>query len=186
MMTRNNAVGGLAAILLFASAGSVFGQQPPPRPAAPAQSEAPQQTTATYADWVVQCAQRKGEPGQICDMAQVTQVQGQNAAFSRVTVAEPEKGQPVKLVIQVPANVSFATNVRIQTSDDDPGLAAPFATCTPGGCFAVFDVKDDALRKLRAASGAGKFSFTDAAGRPVAVPLSFNGFGQAYDALAKK
>jgi len=155
--------------------------------AQPAQSEAPQRTTATYADWVVQCETQAQQPPQkACDMGQVTQLQGKNVPFSRVAITHPAKGQPVKLVVQVPVNASFSTNVRIQTGDADPGVAAPFARCTPNGCFAEFDIKDDALKKFRAASGAGKLSFHDAGGHEIAVPLSFNGFAQAFDALMRE
>jgi invasion protein IalB len=154
---------------------------------APAPVETPQSTTATYADWVVQCQTRAGPPPEkVCDMGQVTQLQGKNVPFSRVAVAQPVKGQPVRLSVQVPVNASFAANVRVQTSDADPGIAAPFARCLPGGCFADFDLKDDVLKKLRAASGAGKLSFADAAGHDVSVPVSFNGFAQAFDALARE
>ena len=121
-----------------------------------------------------------------CDMAQVTQLQGKNLLFSRVAVGRPEKGQPVKLVVQVPVNVSFATQVHIQTGDTDPGVIAPFANCTPNGCFAEFDLREDPLKKLREASGTGKLSFADAGGHDVTVPISLNCFSQAFDALAKK
>jgi invasion protein IalB len=154
-----------------------------------AQAETPQSTTATYGDWVVQCGTNAGPPPQkVCDMAQVAQmqVQGRNTPFSRVAVAHPVKGQPIKLSVQVPVNVSFSTNVRIQTGDADPGIVAPFARCMPNGCFADFDIKDDVLKRLRAASGAGKFSFADASGHDVVVPLSFKSFSQAFDALAKE
>jgi invasion protein IalB len=98
--------------------------QPPP-------SEAPQRTTATYGDWVVQCVTEAQQAHQkICDMAQSTQVQGRNLPFSRVAIAHPVKG--------------------------------------------------------RAAAGAGKLSFADAGGHEVSVPLSFNGFNQAFDALLKE
>jgi invasion protein IalB len=123
---------------------------------------------------------------EVCDMAQVTQLEGKNIPFSRVAVAHPDKGQPVKLIVQVPVNASFATSVHIQTGDDDPGIVAPFTNCTPNGCFAEFALKDDMLKKLRAATSVGKFSFADAGGHSVAVPISFNGFGAAFDALAKK
>ena len=192
----------LTAALLMTIAGGATAQQPLPRapaarpapsqhtvpvPQSPAQDEAPQRTTATYEDWVIQCETRAGPPPEkVCDMAQVTQVQGKNIPFSRVAIAHPAKGQPVKLVVQLPVNASFLTNVRIQTSDSDPGLAAPFARCVPAGCFSDFDIKDDAVTKLRAASGAGKLSFTDAGGHDVVVPLSFKGFGKAFDALAKE
>lgn len=158
-------------------------------PASAAQDDTPQRTTATYADWVVQCETQAGPPPQkACDMAQVTQVQvqGRSNPFSRVAVVHPVKGQPVKLVVQVPVNASFATNVHIQTGDSDPGFVAPFARCLPAGCFAEFDIKDDVLKRLLAATGTGKLSFADSGGHDVAVPLSFNGFSQAFEALSKE
>jgi invasion protein IalB len=42
------------------------------------------------------------------------------------------------------------------------------------------------LKKLRSAARVGKVSFADAGGRPVAVPISFNGFNAAFDALTKR
>jgi invasion protein IalB len=179
------------AVLLFS--GIATAQQPnpsrtpPPAAAAPSQIEVPQSTTATYANWVVQCQSIAGPPPKkVCDMAQVTQAQGSSAPFSRVAVAQPVKGQVVKLIVQLPVNASFAANVRIQTGDADPGVAAPFARCIPGGCFADFDLKDDVLKKFRASSAAGKLTFADAGGHDVAVPISFNGFAQAFDALARE
>jgi invasion protein IalB len=176
-----------AAAMLAAGAGSAAAQQPQPVAPQSGPNDVPQSTTATYGDWVVQCQTQAGPPPQkMCDMAQVSQVQGKNIPFSRVAVAHPVKGQPVRLVVQVPTNASFAKNVRIQTGDDDAGFVAPFARCLPAGCFADFDLKDDLLKKLRAASGGGKLSFADASGHDIIVPLSFNGFAQAFDALAKE
>jgi invasion protein IalB len=189
----------IAVAVLMASAAIASAQQPPKpapaqHPAAAAQpggqpvlANEPQRTTATYGDWVVQCvANSAPPPDAICDMSQVTQVQGKNVPFSRVAVAHPDKGQPVKLIVQVPVNVSFATQVHIQTSDDDPGVIAPFANCNPNGCFAEFDLRDDLLKKLYGATSAGKMSFADAGNHAITVPMSFNGFSQAFDALSKK
>jgi invasion protein IalB len=188
----------VAGTLGIAIAATAHAQQPPrlaptARPAPPAaarpaaSSDVPERTTATYGDWVVQCVENSSPPSEpVCDMAQVTQLQGKNLPFSRVAVGRPEKGQLVKLVVQVPVNVSFATQVNIQTSDTDPGVIAPFASCTPNGCFAEFDLSEDLLKKLREASGTGKLTFADAGKHDVAVPISFNGFSQAFDALAKK
>jgi invasion protein IalB len=190
----------LASIVLLTITGGAAAQQlgarPGQRPALPQsapqtqaqqlQGAAPQSTTATYADWVVQCLTRAGAPPEkSCEMAQLTHLQGKNNPFSRVAIGHPAKDQPIKLTIQLPVNASFATAVRVQTGDTDPGLTALFARCMPGGCFAEFDLKDETLRKLRAASGVGKLSFADAGGHDVAVPLSFNGFAQAYEALLK-
>jgi invasion protein IalB len=161
---------------------------PPPQPSPPiAQNENPQRTTATYEDWVVECQTQTGSPPKkVCEMAQVTQVQGRNIPFSRIAIAHPVKAQPVKLLVQVPVNASFQTNVRIQAGDSDPGVAAPFARCVPAGCFADFDIKDETVKRLRAASGGGKLSFVDAGGQNIVIPLSFKGFGAALDALVKE
>lgn len=121
---KNKAARLLAVPLLIVLAGSAIAQQAPPRTspppaaqAAPApQAEVPQRTTASYGDWTVQCDIKAGPPPQkLCDMSQVaqTQVQGRSAPFSRVAVAHPVKGEPVKLSILVPVNVSFSTYVRI-------------------------------------------------------------------------
>jgi invasion protein IalB len=147
---------------------------------------AQQSTTATYDDWVVQCQTEAASSQKNCDMAQVTLVQGKNAPFSRVAVEHPAKGHPVRLVVQVPVNVSLPSNVRLQGNDADPGVVAPFDRCLPAGCFADFDLKDDAVRKFRDASGAGKTTFKAADGHDVNVPVSFKGFGQAFDALSKE
>lgn len=168
-------------------------QAAPPPPSAPAQQpapgSAPQRTTATYDDWIVQCETQAGPPSRkVCGMAQLTQLQveGKTQPFSRVVVPQHPKDQPSMLIVQLPVNVSFATNVRVQSSDGDPGLAAPFARCVPDGCFADFTIREDTLGKFRSAGATGKLSFADASGRPLSVPLSFNGFGKAFDALMKE
>jgi invasion protein IalB len=203
---KKKITGWLAVAALMTVPAGALAQQPTPRPiakpaaplarpaavensaqGAPSQLEVPQQTTATYADWVVQCQTQAGPPpAKVCDMAQVTQLQGKNVPFSRVALARPVRGQPVNLIVQVPVNASFATNVRIQTGDDDAGFTTPFAHCLPSGCFAEFELKEEILKKLRTTGGLGKMSFADAGGHDISVPLSFNGFAQAFDALAKE
>lgn len=156
------------------------------------QAAAQQNTTATYDDWVLQCQTEGGTPPQqpaqkACDIVQITQVRGGNTPFSRVAILHPTKGQPtIRIVVQLPVNVSLRTEVKIQASDTDPGIIAPFDRCIPGGCFAEFEIKDDVIKKFRAAgTKPGKVTFKAANGQDVNIPLSFKGFPQAFDALSK-
>jgi invasion protein IalB len=195
-----------AASLLLVGIGVVVAQQPatrePTRPAQPVQparptvtppapaptSGTPQQTSATYEDWVVQCETRAGPPAEkLCEMQQMTQaqVQGASRPFTRVIIPRPQKGQPAKLLVQVPVNVSFRTDVRIVPSETDPGLTAPFSQCVPAGCFAEIEIKDDAIKRLGAITAPGKLTFADAGGHEISVPISFKGFIAAYEALLK-
>jgi invasion protein IalB len=160
----------LAGAVLLALSSAATAQQPrPPAPPAPAElapNEVPQRTTATYANWVLTCDMRAGPPQKTCEILQMVQAQaqGRTVPFSSIAVMHPVKGQPIKLVIQVPTNITLSTNVRIQTADADPGVAAPFARCAPTGCFVDFEIKDDVLKKFRAASGNGKITYADVTG----------------------
>jgi invasion protein IalB len=146
---------------------------------------AQERTTATYDSWVVTCQTAPGPtPVKTCEMVQVAQVQGRNIPFSRVAIEHPVRGKPTKLLVQVPVNVSLAGTMRLQTSNADPGLTAPFDRCVPAGCFAEFAITDDTIRKFRSTTENGRITFKNAAGRDVAIPLSFKGFGQAFDALS--
>ena len=186
----------LAVAVVTMVVGAAAAQQPSRSPASgpalqqahavPA-SEEPQRTTATFADWIVVCTSVAGRnPSKVCKMVQITEVRGKNTPFSRVDVSYPGRGQPIKLTVQVPPSASIATQVRIQTADSDPGIASPFARCLPVGCFADFELKDDVSKTFAAARGAGRVTFADAGGHGIAIPLSFNGFTQALDALAKE
>jgi invasion protein IalB len=184
-----NVAGVLAAAVVTMMAGVAGAEQPSTSPAAqaaPASAER-QRTTATYADWIVECVSVAGRTTpKVCNMAQVTQARDKNVPFSRVAVFYPGRGQPIKLIVQVPVNASVDTKVHIQTSDSDPGIASSFSRCVPGGCFADFELKDDVPKTFGAARGVGRVSFADASGYRVTIPLSFNGFTQALDALAKE
>jgi len=68
----------------------------------------------------------------------------------------------------------------------DAGVSTPFRRCIPAGCFAEVELKDDLQKKFRAAAEPGKILFKDAADRDVAIPLSFKGFAQAFEALLKQ
>ncbi len=150
---------------------------------------AQERTTATYDDWVLQCAVQAGPPAQkTCDIEQLTQMQsqGRSVPLSRVAIGRPEKGQAARLTVQVPVNVYLRTEVRVQAGTSDAGIAAPFDRCLPVGCFADFVLKEDMIKKFRAATAAGKMTFQSANGQSVSIPLSFKGFALAYDALLKQ
>jgi invasion protein IalB len=206
---------GLASLVVLASVGTAAAQQPAPKPAPPkpaAQHQAPaapaptpqaqaappaapaavdqnpQRTTASYGDWVVRCESVAGPPPQKnCDMEQLAQVQGQANPISRVAIPLPAKGEAPKLFVQLPINVSFMAPLKITAGEKDAGITAPFRRCVPAGCFVEIELKDDLQKKFRAAATEpGKILFKDAADRDVAIPLSFKGFAQAFEALLKQ
>lgn len=118
-------------------------------------------------------------------MVQYTQRQGQGLV-SQVAIGHPVKGQPFKLVIQVPIGVWLPSGVRFVTGAKDAALLATFKRCLPAGCFADIEVKDDVMKKFRTLSEPGQLQFKDGNMKDVSLPVSFKGFGEAFDALSKE
>lgn len=171
---------------------AVSAQTPPAAPgavAAPAAGEKPQRTTASYDDWILQCDRRVGPPAEkTCEIAQVVQVQlqGKNVPFSLVGIPRPATPKAIRMLVQLPVNVSLKGNVVLQSDKADPGVAVPFARCVVSGCVAEFDLKEDVVKKLRNAAGAGSITFKNANEQDMVVPLSLKGLGPALDALVKE
>ncbi len=159
--------------------------QPPAAAAAPVQ-QGPQRTSATYGDWVVRCEVAEGQTQKTCDMEQLAQMQGQTNPISRIAIPLPVKGQEAKLIVQLPVNVSLADGVKIEVDAKDRGLNFPFTRCVPAGCLAETPLKEEEMKRFRAETQPGKMLYKDAADRAVVIPLSFKGFGQAFDALIKQ
>ena len=90
------------------------------------------------------------------------------------------------MVFQLPINVWIPVGVKLVYDAKAAHLVAAFRWCAPAGCFADLDLKDDMVKKLRSVTVQGRFEFKDASQRDVAIPVSFKGFGQALDALAKE
>ena len=152
-----------------------------------AQAPAPQRTTATYGDWTMRCELQPGPPPvKQCEMVQTATAQGQANPIAQVAIGRATKTEPFHVVIQLPINVWIPAGVHFVYDPKVQGITAAFKRCVPVGCFADFDLTEDLLKKLRALTAQGKYEFKDAAQRVVAIPISFTGFGQAYDALLKE
>ena len=168
----------LTCALLVGQAGNAGAQPSTPKP---------QQTSAVYEDWIVRCETKPSPPAQkICEMVQFTQLKGQAGVLTQIVIGHPVKGQPYRIAIQVPISMWLPTGVRLSAGGKDEGIVAQFMWCVPTACFAVVETKDDIIKKFRSATEAGKLQFKDANQRDIALPVSFKGFGTAYDALMKE
>ena len=194
-MLRRQTVLAFSAVLLAGTAlAQAPAQRPAPAPQRPAQAQAtptpgavsqPDNTTATYGDWVLRCQQSVA--ARVCEIVQTLEQQGQRGPIALVAIGRPVKDEPVKLVIQVPPNLSLGdkVGVRVSVADKDEATAI-FQRCLPGGCFAEAALSDDVLKRWRGLSEAGQMRYLDAGRREVALPLSFRGFPAAAEALLRE
>src|SRR5690349_410203 len=73
----------------------------------------PQQTTATYEDWIVRCETAQGPPvRKSCEMVQYTQAKGGQGVISQVAIGRASKTDPFKLVVQLPIGIWLPSGVK--------------------------------------------------------------------------
>ena len=147
-------------------------------------AQTPQSTTATYDDWVVRC--EKGDQGTVCEMTQTTQLKTNSQLVSLIAIGAAKGNGPTKVVFQVAVNVWLQSGVTLASSNGQTAIASNFTRCVPNGCFAETEISPDVLQKLRAMKDQGSLRFKDANQKDVAIPVSFKGFNQAYDAMSKQ
>ena len=144
---------------------------------------APQSTTATYGDWTLRCVMQ-GQT-KVCEMAQSMQIKGQSRPITQIAIGRQGKSDPLKIVFEVPINVWLPDGVKLTTDDKKLEISASFTRCLPVGCFADVEISKAQIKELNALKKAGKLQFKDAGKQAIAIPVSFKGFGDAYDAMQK-
>ncbi len=175
------AVGALFAILSGVPAQAAESKEAPP----PVGAE-PQNTSATYGDWILRCA-RGQDNVKVCELDQPFQAQGQQGLYAQLIISRGTAKGSFRALFEVAPNLSFPSSVKLGVDEKDPApIDLTWRRCLPGpGCFADADVKEDVVKKWRAEAGPGRITFKDSAGHDVPIAFSFRGLPQALDALAK-
>ncbi len=175
------AAGALFAVLMDTSAGAAEAKD-----AAPPVSTEPQNTSATYGDWILRCA-RGQDNVKVCELDQPFQAQGQQGLYAQLIITRGTGKDSFRALFEVAPNLSFPSSVKVGVDEKDTApIDLAWRRCLPGpGCFADADVKDEVVKKWRTQAGPGRIVFKDSAGHDVPIAFSFRGLPQALDALAK-
>jgi invasion protein IalB len=189
---------GIFGAIIFLALGSIAGAQSA-KPAAPAPTAKlepprpvdaePSSTLANFGDWTLRC-QRLGngaEMQRVCEVVQQVRAQDQQTPVAELAIGRLTKAEPLHLTVALPVNVTLSSAPSFSSDGKAPEpLDLGWRKCLPGGCIADAILKDDMLRRWKAQPSAGRITWTDAAGRDLAIGLSFRGLTQALDALGKE
>jgi invasion protein IalB len=160
------------------------------KPEAPRPVDAePNSTLASFGDWTLRC-QRLGngpEIRRVCEVAQQIRAQEQQTAVAELAIGRLKKADPLRLTVILPVNVTLSNPPNFSADGKGPELLdLGWRKCLPGGCIADTLLKDEVLRRWKTQTSAGRVTWTDAAGRDLAIGLSFRGLAQALDALSRE
>jgi invasion protein IalB len=157
-------------------------------PARPVDAE-PNSTQSNFGDWTLRCQRLSNgaETQRVCEVAQQIRAQDQQSPVAELAIGRLKKTDPLRLTVVLPVNVTFSNAPSFSADGKAPEpLDLGWRKCLPGGCIADALLKDDVLRHWKTQANAGRITWTDAAGRDLAIGLSFRGLTQALDALSKE
>ncbi len=175
--------GALLGLMMAAAPG--FAQQRQAAPAPAAATPSPDRTTAQYGDWTVSCGVPQGGSQRVCEMSH-TVLDTNQQTVGAIAFGRPGKDQPMKMVVQVAANVRVAQPLKLSLDAD---VNLPFTLCNQRVCAVEQDVRDDALPRRfrsRSADQPGRLTWRDAGGTEVTFPFSVRGFSAAWEALGRE
>lgn len=164
-------------------------------PANPAGTPQPQSTTAVYGDWTLRCVQvnvpnqpapQPGQPVQTtkhCELDQAIGVAGQQQPVAQVAVGPDLSGTSIHLVAALPVGAWLPAAPSLKVGADAAPVPLSYKRCLPNACFADTALSDDLRTAMAASKAPGTISFQMTEGKDSTLPLSFNGFTAAYQAL---
>jgi invasion protein IalB len=168
----------------------------PPAGASTAAAQ-PQATTATYGAWTLRCVTAppstqsggKTAPGTAapqCEIDQQIIVQGQSAPIAVLAIGLDPATAGLHLVAQLPVGVWLPAPPVFGLTATATPVPLSYRRCLQGACFADVDIDATLETGMRQASASGLLGFQITAGKDIGLPISFNGFGAALDALKSR
>lgn len=167
----------------------VAAQSVPPLPPAPSSDPAPDQTTASYGDWTLRCNRRIDltPPRRFCEVALIVQKAGEPNAQGQIAVGRVARNEPLKVTAVLPPNVALKTAPKLTADGKDaPSVELIWTRCISGACFSDATLSEEVVSRLRSRTEPGRIDYRDGADRDASLPVSFRGFAQALDALARE
>lgn len=163
---------------------------------------APQRTTATYDDWLMQCQAKPTDPAtappakdaaaaapevemqrpeMTCEINQTFTVRETGATLAKLAigrVAGPTPG--IKAVLLTPIGVYLPEGVdmKIDGASDIKGL---YTFCNAQACIGEFDLSEELVLQLKTAKAVA-MTFTMGDRKPLTLNVSTKGLAGAYDA----
>jgi invasion protein IalB len=158
-----------AALVVFLAPGNAFAQQ---------------RITAIYGDWELSCTTASGAGG--AKSCGLVQIQDETSAASQFGIGRSKTEEPFKVFIVVPADVWMPGGIKLIADDNTAAITAPFKWCIPTRCLADAELSDSNIKSLRGQKDPAMLTYKTASQADVSIPVSFNGFRDAMEALLKQ
>lgn len=152
---------------------------PPQAPAAnqPAASAKPEPTKESGPGWALNCKSGATDKGLECRLSQTVVTQARQL-LANVTVRVPTDKTATELIVQLPLGLYLPGGTTVKV-DEGTSQRLNFRACDRNGCYAMAPVSSTLLQTMRNGERL-LVSFQNLEQKPIDVPLSLDGFDEAY------
>ncbi|MCW2351807.1 invasion associated locus B family protein [Sphingobium sp. B12D2B] len=137
----------------------------------------------TQGDWVVQCVNREGVPP--CEMLQGAARKDTQEQIMRVSLAYGGAVDRYAIQIRVPLGVRLNEGPIVRIDDKENLNGYAFTRCDAEGCYVERLLTGAEIERFRAAKSA-VVAVVSEEGKPLVLPMSFNGFGNAIGSVVQR
>ena len=150
----------------------------PPKPAAGGAPAAPPKPAESKGPgWAVNCKSAATDKGLECRLSQ-TVVTQQGGLLADVTFRIPADKKNPEAIVRVPLGVLLTAGASVQVDENAP-QRLNFSACDRNGCYAQGPISTAMFATLQKGKQV-KVSFQNQAKKAIDVPLSLDGFADAY------
>ena len=146
---------------------------PSTTPAAP-----PAQAEKKGPGWAVNCKSGVSDDGLECRLSQTVVTQQGGQLLTDVTFRIPADKKTPEVIVRLPLGAFLPAGAMLQV-DDKPPQRLDFRACDRSGCYAQAPISSQMLKDLQSGREL-KVTFKNLAEKEINVPLSLDGFPDAY------
>lgn len=184
--------------LVFGTPVSAMAQVPPGKPATTvaADDTAPSATTATYGAWSLRCVRVRapdggeGSDSDVCEIVETVLAEGVAEPIAYLAVGPDEDSRDFRITAVLPVNVDLPGEVYLGTAaQNDAGRRnLEWKRCYAMKCFASVALSGEEIKSFssKEADRPSGIYFVAAGGSVAQVPVSWDGFSEAFAALSAK
>jgi len=159
----------------------------------------PQQTTATYDDWLMLCQARqepaaaapadkakaaapaaKG-PKRLCEITQTFTIRETGGTLAKLAIGRLPDKDEIKAILLTPVGVYLPDGAILKIADS-PDVKGPFVTCGRDACSSELVLTKAATDQMKSGSKKVSLVFTAGDRSPVTINVSTKGLAAALDA----
>ena len=167
--------------------GSTTEKKPTATPTSPSTQAAPSagaaKPQAAGPGWAVNCKSGAKEKELECRMSQTVVLKQSGQVLTNVAFRIPTDTKKLEIIVQLPLGMLLPAGATVQV-DENPPQRLNIRACDRSGCFAQAPIAPETLALLRKGKQL-KVGFQNLAEKQITIPLSLDGFGDAYEKMQR-